>query len=310
MANRAGRKHSGAMLTSNGYVLNESSRRLGELEAVPDRERHDRERLWSRLRRDGYLFLRGAIDPESARAFRAYYFTKLAGTGLTAGGTPPPMGIAGGGDLDRAALRRILFQEIVPGSEYSAFCTQPAIRDWYTWFLNEHPLLHRRKILRHNRPGETGVGASTQAHYDLVYLREGTDRVLTSWMPLGDCPLDRGGLTYLEGSHHWTIHKERNGAVRHPATSLTADLPALADKHDSRWLVTDFTAGDMVVHSAYLVHAAIDNADADGVMRLSTDIRYQRANEPIDWRWEDHWQEGDHARRWTARSDGSEPASA
>ncbi|HEX6685227.1 MAG TPA: phytanoyl-CoA dioxygenase family protein [Candidatus Limnocylindrales bacterium] len=288
------------MLTSNGYVLDESSRRLGELEAVPDSERHDRDALWERLRRDGYLFLRGALDPEPVHAFRAHYFTKLAAAGVTAAGTAPPVGVAGAADtIDREALRHILFQEIVPGPEYAAFCGQPAIRDWYNWFLGEQPVLHRRKILRHNRPGEHGVGTATQAHYDLVYLREGTDRVLASWIPLGDCPLDRGGLTYLEGSHHWVGRSERDGTLSgHPATSLTADLPSLADEHDARWLVTDYRAGDMVVHSAYIVHAGIDNADPQRVMRLSTDIRYQRVSEPIDWRWKYEWEDGDHARRW------------
>jgi hypothetical protein len=28
-------------------------------------------------------------------------------------------------------------------------------------------------------------------------------------------------------------------------------------------------------------------------MRLSTDIRYQRASEPIDWRWQEHWHDAD-----------------
>ena len=52
------------MLTSNGYLLDESAGRLGELEAVPDQERGDRQALRARLGRDGYLFLRGVLDPE------------------------------------------------------------------------------------------------------------------------------------------------------------------------------------------------------------------------------------------------------
>ena len=46
---------------------------------------------------------------------------------------------------------------------------------------------------------------------------------------------------------------------------------------------------DVVVHSAHIVHAGTDNTDPDGVMRLSTDIRYQRSSESIDWRWQEHW---------------------
>ncbi len=289
------------MLTSNDYVLDESSRRLGELRPVPDGEWHDRDALWERLRRDGYLFLRGALDPDVVNGFRRHYFESFAGMGLTAPGTPPAAGVAGAGDVDAAALRHILFRQVVPGPEYAAFCAQPAVRDWYAWFLGAAPLLHRRKLLRCTRPGETGVGAATQAHYDLVYLRDGTDRVLSSWIPLGDCPVARGGLTYLERSHHWVMAQERAGTLKLPATSITADLPGLADEHDARWLVADYEAGDMVVHSAHIVHASLDNVDAGGVMRLSTDIRYQRAAEPIDWRWEEHWYDGDMS-KWRAAS--------
>jgi hypothetical protein len=28
-------------------------------------------------------------------------------------------------------------------------------------------------------------------------------------------------------------------------------------------------------------------------MRLSTDIRYQRTTDPIDWRWQEHWNDED-----------------
>lgn len=281
------------MLTSNGYVLDESPSRLGELVPVPDAELHDREALWRRLRRDGYVYLRGALDPDAVLSFRRYYFGALSDTGLLRHGSDPGAGLAGDGEPDPGGLRHVLFRQVVPGETYLRFCTQPAIRDFYGWLLGGTPFLHRRKIIRHTVPGRTGIGTATQAHYDLVYIREGTDRVLSSWIPLGDCPLDRGGLVYLEGSHHRVLAEERAGRIRRPAASITADLPALAESHDSRWLVADYAAGDMVVHSAYVVHAALDNVDPCGVMRLSTDIRYQRRDEPIDWRWQQHWHDRD-----------------
>jgi hypothetical protein len=80
---------------------------------------------------------------------------------------------------------------------------------------------------------------------------------------------------------------------RPPAASITADLPGLAERYDSRWLVADYEAGDVVVHSAYTVHASLDNVDPDGVVRLSTDIRYQRADDDIDGRWQNHWHDRD-----------------
>lgn len=42
----------------------------------------------------------------------------------------------------------------------------------------------------------------------------------------------------------------------------------------TRWLIADYKAGDMVIHTPYMVHASLDNVSPDGTMRLSTDIRY------------------------------------
>jgi len=277
------------MITSNGYVLDESEHRLGALEPVPAHERLDRDALWHRLRRDGYLFLKGQLSPDTVNNFRRYYFEQLAGANVTAPGTDPVLGIGSPEAVDRAAMREALFGSIVPGREYQELCAHPDIAEWFAWFLADDVHLHRRKIIRHTKPGEAGIGTATQAHYDLVYLREGSDRVLSMWIPLGDCPVARGGLAYLENSHHWVMAQEREGTLARPAASITADLPALAREHDSRWLVTDYEAGDVVVHSAHIVHASTDNVDPANRLRLSTDIRYQRKNEPIDWRWQEHW---------------------
>ncbi|MFI5696313.1 phytanoyl-CoA dioxygenase family protein [Kribbella sp. NPDC051586] len=259
------------MLTSNGYVLDE--RRLGELVAAPAEERGDRARLRSRLQRDGYLFLTGLLDPAVVQEFREYYFA------LTQAAT------------DRASYRKVLFEEIVPGPEYAAFCAQPALKGWFEWFLGGEPFLHRRKIIRQTAPGENGIGTATQAHYDLVYLRDGTDQVLSAWIPLGDCPVSRGGLAYLQGSHHRVLEEEAAGRLKRPAASITADLPALAAEYDADWLVTDYAAGDVVIHTAHTVHAALDNVSSE--LRLSTDIRYQLAGDAIDARWQNHWHDRD-----------------
>lgn len=281
------------VLTSNGHVLDDRPSRLGRLEPVPPEERADRDALWVRLRRDGYLFLTGHLDPAEVLAFRRHYFTALAPAGIVADGSDPVDGIAADRDVDRGAYRRILFDEVVPGAEYQALCAAPRVAEWFAWLLDDEVHLHRRKIIRHTKPGERGIGTATQAHYDLVYLREGSDRVLSMWIPLGDIPLERGGLAYLEGSHRRVMAQEAAGELRHPAASITADLPGLADEHDARWLVADYAAGDVMVHSAHIVHAGLDNVDPGGRMRLSTDIRYQRASEPIDWRWQEHWHEDD-----------------
>lgn len=280
------------MITSNGYVLDERPERLGRLEAVPLALRDDKDALWERLRSDGYLYLSDHLDAELVRDFRAYYFGKLAPTGLVQPDSARE-GIDSSEDVDLALTRRVLFDDVVPGDRYAALTSHPAIRGWFRWFLGDDVHLHKRRIIRHTRPGETGIGTATQAHYDLVYLREGTDRVLSMWIPLGDCSVENGGLAYLEGSHHRVLAQERAGTLRMPAASITADLPGLAEEYDARWLINDYRAGDVMVHSAHIVHASTDNVDPERRIRLSTDIRYQRISDPIDWRWQEHWFDGD-----------------
>jgi ectoine hydroxylase-related dioxygenase (phytanoyl-CoA dioxygenase family) len=272
------------VLTSNGYVLDETPQRLGELEPVPPVERRSREKLLDRLAEDGYLYLPGFLEADRVLGFRRYYFDRLAASGLRE---------HGGGTIDQASMRRILYREIVPGAEYEAFCRSAEIVAFFGWLLADDVHLHRRKILRHTRPGDSGIGQATQAHYDLLYLRGGSDQVLTLWVPLGDCPVERGGLIYLERSPHWVLADERERRDQRPAASITADLPGLADEHDARWLITDYAAGDVMVHTAHTVHAALDNVAGDRLMRLSTDIRYQRRTDRIDARWQNHWHDLD-----------------
>jgi phytanoyl-CoA dioxygenase PhyH len=261
------------MPTSNGYQLDESAERFGRLAVVPEEELGDRDALRARLTRDGYLFLRGLLPAADVEAFREYYFSRIPAVD------------------DRAGFRKVLFGEIVPGAEYAAFCSQPALRGWFEWFLGGETFLHQRKIIRQTRPGENGIGTATQAHYDLLYLRGGTDQVLSAWIPLGDCPVSLGGLTYLEGSHHRVLRDEADGLLKRPAASITADLPGLAAEYDARWLVADYAAGDVVIHTAHTIHAALDNVSA--ATRLSTDIRYQRADAPADARWQSDWHDQD-----------------
>jgi hypothetical protein len=277
-------------LACRDYVLENKPDRLGWLEPVPALERQDRKALWARLEREGYLYLKGALGQEMSLEFRKFYFEKLFDSGLLEVDSKPEDGIASSGEVNLAEVRRVLFDEIVPGETYLKFCTSSAVKGFFAWLFDGDVHLHKRKLIRHAKPNDTWV---TPAHYDLVYLREGTQNLLSAWIPLGDCPVNRGGLTYLERSHkHFeTRDKLEGGTLR--ADHISYDLPALANQLETRWLIADYQAGDMVVHSPYLVHASLNNTDPNGRMRLSTDIRYQRAVDPIDARWQNHWRDDD-----------------
>jgi len=146
---------------------------------------------------------------------------------------------------------------------------------------------------------------TTGGHYDLIYLRGGTEHICTSWILIGDTPVEIGGLIYLEGSDAWgrkleAEFKEKNKDLP-PEERVSAynknmktgwlylDLATLADEVNARWLVADYEAGDMLVHSPYIIHASTMNIDPQKHIRLSTDIRYQLVRDEIDVRWNNHW---------------------
>ena len=192
---------------------------------------------------------------------------------------------------------------LVRSTAYEGFCAQPRLARFMDEFLGGLSYLHKRKIMRFTLPGAPTV---TPAHYDLVYLRGGTSRVVTAWIPIGDIPIEMGGLTYLEGSHRigreMETEFENAGADLSPEERISAfnrnmteggwvskDLPDMAERFNTRWLIADYEAGDIVLHSPFMIHASTTNQSANGRLRLSTDIRYQNVDDEIDARWSNHW---------------------
>lgn len=291
-------------LVSNGYILSTAPDRLGTLRptdpGLPSQELRDR------YAADGYLWLRGILDRAEVLDFRRRYFAAFAGVGLLAPGSDPVDGIYAGGGEDKAAVRQILGQTVM-WAAYEAFCLAKPIVRFYEALMDGPPYLHKRKLIRYTKPGDA---ACTGAHYDLTYLRAGTDRLWTSWIPIGDTPVEMGGLIYLEGSDGWGRQLEAQFSARNADLApeerlsafnknmsesgwLTKDVPSLADRMPGRWLMADYEAGDMVVHSPYMIHASTVNESSDQRMRLSTDIRYQLVWDQIDPRWGNHWSPAD-----------------
>ena len=54
------------------------------------------------------------------------------------------------------------------------------------------------KIGKSKIAAASGDANATGAHYDLTYLRAGTEQVYTSWIPIGDIPVEM--LVYVQTS--------------------------------------------------------------------------------------------------------------
>ena len=250
----------------------------------------------------GYVWLKGFLRRADVVDFRGWVFSHLAETGLIEPGSDPSLGIASGGPFDRKQADRRMMS-LVRSTTYEGFCAQPRLARFLDEFLGGLSYLHKRKIMRFTQPG---TPATTPAHYDLVYLRGGTSRVVTAWIPIGDVSVDMGGLTYLEGSHEigaaMEVQFQKDNAALRPEERISAynrnmteggwvskNLPDMAERFNTRWLIADYEAGDVVLHSPFMIHGSTTNQSAVRRIRLSTDIRYQNVDDEIDARWSKHW---------------------
>jgi ectoine hydroxylase-related dioxygenase (phytanoyl-CoA dioxygenase family) len=291
-------------LRSNGQLLDTSPARLGRL--APSDPAEPLPTLRARFDAAGYLWLKGFLPRSDVLDFRRRFFSAFLDTGLLRPGSDPVEGLWSGEPHDADLATKRLMEQ-VRSAGFEAFCLHPLLWRFMDDFVAGTSYLHKRKLIRFTRPGDV---AATAAHYDLTFLRGGTDRVVTAWIPIGDTAVAMGGLVYLDGSHtvgrameaDFTITnaelppEERISAYNRNMSEggwISKDLPALADRFDARWLVADYEAGDVVLHSPYMIHAATSNDDPRDRLRLSTDIRYQNVRDEIDARWANHWSLGD-----------------
>jgi ectoine hydroxylase-related dioxygenase (phytanoyl-CoA dioxygenase family) len=290
----------GINLAANGKLLSNAPNRLGYL--APTNPAIGAGGIRAIFEAQGYVLLKGLLKRADVVEFRGWVFSHLAEAGLLQSGSDPRAGIAASEGADRRHADRRLMS-IVRSAAYEGFCAQPALSGFMDEFLSGLSYLHKRKIMRFTLPNTDAV---TPAHYDLVYLRGGTSRIVTAWIPIGDIPVDMGGLCYLESSHAIGTAMEaefnRQNAELTPQERISAfnrnmteggwvskDLPEMADRFNTRWLVADYEAGDVVLHSPYMIHASTTNQSVEGRIRLSTDIRYQNIDDEIDARWSNHW---------------------
>lgn len=256
---------------------------LGSLRASkPEDSQAD---LGSRFVEDGYLFLPGVLDPDAVLAARREVFDRLAAVGEIR--DPVGDGLATGasrraeqiGDLGR------FLKEICEGPSLRAVSHGPQPQRIAERVLGEPVLAFDFLWLR-----PTPVGCASPLHFDHVYMNRGSSRVVTMWIPLGPVPGSNGPLLVVEGSHHFEelIDQYRGLDVdRDPGRSgsLAEDPMTIAERHGTRLLTADFAPGDMVLFGPFTLHGSFDNISPEGRVRLSCDVRYQPAADPIDDRW-------------------------
>lgn len=251
------------------------ARELQELEISND-ALHDTQELRDRLQQNGYLFFRGLLNRERLLKLRREMLTVMQAGGWLLNGTDPIDGIAnpdarstegdpGYTDVYHQVYKLESFHRIAHCSEIikllerirgCAMMPQPqkVARLWFPRYT-EH---------------------TTPIHQDFVHF-QGTHDNLTCWSPVGDCPVELGGLAVLPGSHK--VNRVLDHHFSLGAGSLHVDPGAHAEL-SQEWSTTHYQVGDTLIFPALTIHKALPNLTEDR-LRVSLDNRYQRVGDPI-----------------------------
>jgi ectoine hydroxylase-related dioxygenase (phytanoyl-CoA dioxygenase family) len=246
--------------------------------------------LRARYAEDGYLYLRGVLDREAVLDLRAAYFTQFDASYLQ-NGTSPGEGIFSDrrpAQLPAHGVPGHPAHAFVRSTRFEAFAADRGLEALAASVLGGPVERLPRAIVRHfDRSSPT----ASRAHVDYSYLDQGSDQLLTAWIPLGDCPPPTGGLVYLEGSHQ--MERSSFDCLRTvsdrpaDARAISHDLAWVSERLGRRWRWADYEAGDVTVHSPHIVHASLDTTTA--AMRLSADLRFLRQGHRADGRWMRAW---------------------
>lgn len=269
-------------LTANGIAVDTAPSCFGELESANELL-GDADALRDGMAERGYLLFRRLIDPSVVRAARREVLLKYAILGEIDDRQPLDDAVAGDGAGVPEANIRAFSESVRTGANYLAVTDSQEVIEVHEALLGGPVRSFDMRWPRFVRPGE-GCGF----HCDGPYMNRGTSRIFSSWIPLGDVDRSDGALMLLEGSHRSErLHSGylRSDADRDGLTWLDDDPSAVRERYGSRWLTTDFRAGDVLCFGMHTLHGALDNRSPTGRCRLSSDSRYQRTDEPADPRW-------------------------
>ena len=238
--------------------------------------------LRARIQRDGYLWLRGLLPRADVLSARATILKHMAGRKVLSPGEPLAEGVmpAGGRGLTMMGNSGIAHDpQVLKVMEHEAL-----YRFFAAWF-DEPALTFHYKWLR-----AVGNEACTGAHMDFVYMGRGSARLHTVWIPLGDIPVEQGTLAVCAGSQrldgyarirdtYGRMDVDRDGVEGW----FSRDPLDLSARHGGRWCTANFRAGDAVIFGMHLMHASTTNLTRR--FRLSCDVRFQPASDPVDQRW-------------------------
>ncbi|GGZ70084.1 phytanoyl-CoA dioxygenase family protein [Streptomyces bluensis] len=229
--------------------------------------------LLSRLRAEGYLYLRGVLPVADVAAVRRHVLAVAdqAGWLLPAdAGEPAPQADPHAAVWDPAPAYRSVHRRMWAHREVHALMHHPRLLALLTTLTGHADLLvHPRKVLRAVHPRPVPGPAETGWHQDWPEI-QGSEQTLTVWTPLAPAGPGTGALAILPASH-------RDGIL--PLRLASTAIGWEANVHPQHAHSGAVAPGDVLIFTAHTVHRGTPNTGRH--LRLSLDVRYQPASAPI-----------------------------
>ena len=239
--------------------------------------------LRARAQQDGYLFFRQRLPKDEVLAMRAEMLAVVEKYGWRQKGQD-----ALGGLIDYDAINSIseeqmhrtdvgvtadAYHDVQKLERFHRLPHHPRLLEIYRALFGREVLVHQRHIARMITPHTCMV--PTPPHQDFPYI-QGTTHTWTAWFPVGDCARSLGGLTVLRGSH-------RHGYLPVQPAKGAGGFAVPLCPSETEWIEGDYEIGDVLTFPSHTIHKALRCQFKDRI-RLSMDVRYQPADEPIESR--------------------------
>lgn len=242
----------------------------------------DSEALQSRMAEDGYLLLRNLIDRDAVLDARRVILEHMSEMHALTPGQPVLEGVM---PSDGKTVPMVGRNGITHHAAVQRVLEAPELFNLFDHYFGDSALTFDYKWLR-------GVGNEgfTGAHYDVVYMGRGSERLHTCWIPFGDISIEQGTLAMCTGSHRlesFAKLRETYGRMDVDRDLIdgwfTEDPLEIIGKFGGQWQTTNYRAGDVIFFGMYSMHASTTNTT--NRFRISADVRFQPASDPADNRW-------------------------
>ena len=160
---------------------------------------NDSGELRRRILDEGYLFFKKLQSPDKLANLRREMLTVIQQGGWLVAGTDPMDGIA---DISRQCTEgdveyTDVYHEVYKLESFHRSAHEPEVLDMMAKVIGKPVLPHPQKIARIWFPKYTAH--TTPVHQDFVHF-QGNFETYTCWAPVGDCPIELGGLAVYFGN--------------------------------------------------------------------------------------------------------------